>query len=73
MKQTVKPVRERIKIVCAKDGCPRSRMVDREDTDPTNAVTMKILCPWHEDSEFETPAYYDKDGNELLNDPEEDV
>lgn len=60
-----------ITVICAKEGCPRTRKVDREPIDPKTAVAIEILCPWHEDSEFETPVYYDKEGNELSNDPED--
>ena len=56
-----------IKIVCSYKGCPRTRIVDREETDPPMAVKMKISCPWHEKSgEFETPSFFDKDDNEIF-------
>lgn len=65
--------KEKITIICSKPGCPRKIKTDREDTDPKEATTMKMACPWHEgwNGEFDTPTYYDKDGKELLCDQEE--
>lgn len=57
----------KMKVVCSHDGCPRTKMIDREEHDPPMAVTMQISCPWHEkDGEFEEPFYFDKDGNQIM-------
>ena len=61
---------KQIKIFCSKKGCPRTVFVDREDTDPINAVSMKMACPWHEgwNGEFDVPIYYDDKGKEITYD-----
>lgn len=66
----VSPHSKQIKIVCSKKGCPRTVFVDREDTDPINAVSMKMACPWHEgwNGEFDVPIYYDDKGKEITYD-----
>lgn len=57
----------KIKVICSKKGCPRTRMIDKQETDPIKAVKMEMACPWHEgwNGEFDTPNYYDKDGNQV--------
>lgn len=64
------PHSKQIKIFCSKKGCPRTVFVDREDTDPINAVSMKMACPWHEgwNGEFDVPIYYDDKGKEITYD-----
>lgn len=57
---------DKIKIICCQKGCPRTVTVDKLDTDPIKAVTMKIYCPWHERAgEFDDPIYFDKNGNQV--------
>lgn len=60
-------MKQKIKIVCSHKGCPRTRIVDKEETDPPMAVKMEINCPWHEVAgEFEEPLFFDENNNQII-------
>ena len=54
----------KITVVCPK--CSRRKGIERIDDDPSAAVEVHIQCPDCNPGDFDTPRYFDRDGNELL-------
>ena len=59
--------RKKFKLVCSNSKCPRTLMVEKQDTDHPKAKYGVIGCPWHEE-ERETVDYYDENNNLLTDD-----
>ena len=54
-----------VTLRCSHEGCPRSRKVQMDESMPEGTHTVKSLCPWHDNGDFGSETYYDKDGKEL--------
>jgi len=65
---------EQIKVLlkCSVKGCPRTKRIDWDKDFPIGTVVVTLKCPWHEDGDFDTEQFYDKDGKELYWQPEEE-
>lgn len=51
---------ERIMLHCP--GCGRKQRVKREDTDPIRAAVVQIRCERCNPGDFDTPHFFDADG-----------
>lgn len=52
-----------IMLECPK--CQRRMVASREASDPLEAAKVHIQCPKCNGGDFDTPHYYDADGNEV--------
>jgi hypothetical protein len=50
-------------LYCPK--CKRRQKARRDESDPTGTVVVRAQCPKCCGGDFDAPAYFDKDGNEL--------
>lgn len=67
---------EKLTIKCSVGKCPRTKryivQMGDEHTFPEGTVVIKMKCPWHDEGDFDQEEYFDKDGNELIWEPEAD-
>lgn len=61
---------EKLLLKCSVPGCPRKKRVAREGTDPLEAVTITLRCPWHDNGDFDEATFYDKGGKSICWSPE---
>jgi len=54
-----------VTLKCSVDGCPRTKKIEWDDFFPKGTITVTIKCPWHDDGDFDSETYYDKDGNQI--------
>lgn len=57
-----------VKLKCPK--CKRTLTVERQDLDPPKTALVEIQCPECNGGDFDTPIFFDAQGNELCGDPE---
>jgi len=59
-------MKEMVTLKCSHKGCPRTRKVFYDNTMPKGTVVIKSLCPWHDEGDFGSEKYYNKDGDEMF-------
>lgn len=64
---------EKVYLACNHKGCPRKIRTTLQGHEPKGTVLIRSVCPWHADGDFDTETYFDKDGKELLFNPEENL
>ncbi len=55
----------KVLIKCSVKGCPRAKKIEWDDTMPKDTATIELKCPWHDDGDFDSELYFDKDGEQL--------
>jgi hypothetical protein len=60
----------KVLLKCSVKGCPRTRKIDWDDNFPKGTVVVELRCPWHDNGDFDQEIYFDKEGNQLCDEPE---
>ena len=55
----------KVLLKCSVEGCPRTKKIEWDDNFPRGTTIVTIKCPWHDDGDFDSEHYYDKDGEEI--------
>lgn len=56
---------KKVLLKCSVKGCPRTKKIDWDDDFPEGTETVTLKCPWHDDGDFDSEDYFDKDGKQL--------
>lgn len=68
--QPTKPPVQYVTLFCP--GCESAKTVKRDDSDLPGTMTIHARCPDCNPGDFDEVIYFDADGTQLLDDPEQE-